>query len=71
METDGQRYARDSSLTNYVENDYIEQYKNSKLFFKNYMGEPLLSPLMLYPDMETKHPIVIIDLRHQPDYITP
>ena len=24
-----------------------------------------------YPDMKTKNPIEIIDLRHQPDHITP
>ena len=24
-----------------------------------------------YPDMKTKYPIEIIDLRHQPDHITP
>ena len=26
---------------------------------------------MSYPDMKTKCPIKIIDLRHQPDHITP
>ena len=71
IEIDGQRYPRDSSLMNYEQNDYIEQYKDLKLFFKEYIGEQLLSPFISYPDMKTKYPIEIIDLRHQADHITP
>ena len=56
---------------NYEQNDYIEQYKDLKLFFKEYIGEQLLSPFISYPDMKTKYPIEIIDLRHQADHITP
>ena len=70
-EIDGQRYPRDSSLMNYEQNDYIEQYKDLKLFFKEYIGEELMSPFISYPDMKTKYPIEIIDLRHQSDHITP
>ena len=54
VEIDSQRYQRDSVLINYVENDYIEEYKNLKLFFKEYIGEPILSPFLFYPNMETK-----------------
>ena len=71
IEMDGQRYPRDSSLMIYEQNDYIEQYKDLKLFFKEYIGEQLLSPFISYPDMKTKYPIEIIDLRHQADHITP
>ena len=71
IEIDGQRYPRDSSLMNYEQNDYIEQYKDLKLFFKEYIGESLLSPFISYPDMKTKYPIEIIDLRYQSDHITP
>ena len=71
IEIDGQRYPRDSSLMNYEQNDYIEQYKDLKLFFKEYIGEQLMSPFITYPDMKTKYPIEIIDLRHQADHITP
>ena len=56
---------------NYEQNDYIEQYKDLKLFFKEYIGEELMSPFISYPDMETKYPIEIIDSRHQSDHITP
>ena len=50
MEIDGQRYPRDSSLMNYEENDYIEQNKDLKLFFKENIGEPILNPFISYPE---------------------
>ena len=53
------------------QNDYIEQFKDLKLFFKEYIGERLMSPFISYPDMKTKYPIEIIDLRYQSDHITP
>ena len=71
IEIDGQRYPRDSSLMNYEQNDYIEQHKDLKLFFKEDIDEQLMSPFISYPDMKTKYPIEIIDLRHQADHITP
>ena len=46
IEIDGQRYPRDSSVMNYEQNDYIEQYKDLKLFFKEYIGEQLMSPFI-------------------------
>ena len=49
FEIDGQQYPRDSSLMTYEQNDYIEQYKDSKFFFKEYIGEQLMSPFMSYP----------------------
>ena len=71
IEIDGQRYPRDSSLMIYEQNDYIEQYRDSKLFFEESSGEELISPFICYPDMKTKYPIEIIDSRHQSDHITP
>ena len=41
------------------------------MFFHEYIGEPLLQPLISHTDMKTKYPIEIIDLRHQTDHITP
>ena len=58
-------------LKNYEENDYIQQYKDLKMYFKEYIGEPILNPLISSPDRKTKYPIEIIDLRHLPDHITP
>ena len=71
VELDGERYPRDSLLMNYEQSYYFEQYKILNLCFKEYVGEPILSPSISYPDMETKYPIEIIDLRHQSDHITP
>ena len=48
IEIDGQRYPRDSSLTNYEQNDYFEQYKDSNLFFKEYIGEQLKINVSIY-----------------------
>ena len=56
---------------NYEQNDYIEQYKDLKLFFPEYIGEELLSPFISYTDMKTKYPIEIVELKHQPEHITP
>ena len=71
IEIDGQRYPRDSVLTNYAENDYIDHYRDLKLFYKEYVGEELLSPFVSYTDMKNKYPIQVIDLRYQADHITP
>ena len=71
VEIDGQRYPRDSVLINYPENDYIDQYRDLKLFYKEYVGEELLNPFISYPDMKDKYPIQVIDLRFQADHITP
>ena len=45
VEIDGQRYPRDGTSISYTENDYIDQYKDFKLFVKEYIGQPLLKPL--------------------------
>ena len=71
VEIDGQRYPKDSFLMNYVQNDCIEQYRDLKFFFKEYIGEPILNPSIRYPDNKTKYLIELIDLRHQIDHITP
>ena len=71
IEIDGIRYPRDSVLTNYELNDYLDQYKVVKLFYKEYVGEELLNPFISYPDMKNKYPIQVIDLRFQADHITP
>ena len=70
IEIDGVRYPRDSVLVNYEQNDYIEQYKDLKLFSKEYIGDELMTPFITYLDMKTKYPIEVIDLKHQSDQIT-
>ena len=71
VEIDGIRYPRDSALLIYEQNDYIEQYKDQKLLFKEYFGEELMSPFISYTNMKTKYPIEVIDLRHQSNQVTP
>ena len=39
---------------NYPENDYIDQYRDLNLFYKEYVGEELLNPFISYPDMKDK-----------------
>ena len=71
VEIDNIRYPRDGVLINYGENDYIDQYKDLKLIFREYVGEELLNPFVSYPDMRNKYPIQVIDLKYQTDHITP
>ena len=56
---------------NYTEKDYIDQYRDNILFFEESFGEPILHPLISYPDMQTKYSKGIKGLTHQSDQITP
>ena len=67
---DGIRYPRESVSMNHIENDYKDQYRDLKLFFTEYIGEPKLNPLISYTDMKTKYSIGTKDLRHQLDDIS-
>ena len=68
---DGVRYPRDAVLTNYDLNEYLGQYKDVKIFYKEYVGEEIMNPYISYTDMKNKYPIQVIDLRFQVDHITP
>ena len=41
------------------------------IFSKDYIGESLLNSFLSYPEMKTKYPIGIIELRHQLEDMTP
>ena len=71
VEIDGTRYAKDGVLINFGENSYLDQYRDLKLFYKEYVGEELLQPYITYPDVKYFYPIQITDLRHQVDHLTP
>ena len=71
VEIDGTRYPKDSVDAEYATNNYLDQYRDIELFFKEYVGEPLLSPFISYTDVKTKYPFQVIDLRHQVDHINP
>ena len=67
----GYRYPKDGVLKNFSQNDYLDQYSDSKLFYKEYVGETLVNPFVCYTDMKKKFPFQIIDLSHSVDQITP
>ena len=46
---DGVRYPRDAVLTNYNQDDYLDQNKVVKFFCKEYVGEELLTPFFILP----------------------
>ena len=71
VEIDGVRYPKDGVLINFEENSYLDQYRDLKLFYKEYLGEQLLQPYITYSDMKYLYPIQITDLRFQVDHITP
>ena len=71
VEIEGVRYPKDGVLINFEENSYLDQYRDLKLFYKEYVGEELLQPYISYPEMKYIYPIQITDLRHQVDHLTP
>ena len=43
----------------------------TKLFYKDYVGEESMQPYITFPDMKYFYPFQITDLRHQVDHLTP
>ena len=66
VEIDGIRYPKDSN-TSYVSNDYLDQYRDAKLFSKEYLRESLLYTFITYADISIFCPIQVIDSRFQVD----
>ena len=58
-------------MSNFDENNYLDQYKDLKLFCNEYVGEPILNPIITYDKKKSWYPIQIIDLRFQVDHISP
>ena len=71
VEVDGVRYRKDGVLTNFAKNSYLDQYRDLKIYYKEYVGEQLLQPYITYPEKKYFYPIQITDLRHQVHHITP
>ena len=71
VDIDGVGYPRDSVNVDYGLNDYVDQYRALKLFYKEYVGEELLNLFISYPDMKNKYPIQLIDLRFEVEHINP
>ena len=62
VEIDEVRYPRDGVSINFDENSYLDQYRDFKLFYREYVGEQLLNPYKSYTDMKNFFPIQVIDL---------
>ena len=71
VEIDGFGYPKESVITNFTENDYLDQYRDLKSFYQEYVGEQLMNPFISYTDMKNKYPIQVIDLKHPIDHISP
>ena len=68
---DGVRYPKNGVNVDYGLNDYVDQYRALKLFYKGYVGEELLNHFISYTDMKKKYPIQLIDLKFQVNHINP
>ena len=68
---DTTRYPDVPYSTEMALNKYTEHYKNIELFYKEYIGEQILSPYIAYDEWKTLYPIFITDLRFQNEYISP
>ena len=71
VDVDGNRYSKDNVDFDYASNDYVDQYWDLELFYKEYVGEELLNPSISYTDMKNKYPVQAIYLRFLIDHVTP
>ena len=69
LDIDGVRYPRDNVSIEYASNNYLDQFWDPKLTYKEYVGEKLLGPFIKYTDMKNIYPLQAIDLRFQFDQI--
>ena len=67
---DGVHYPRDGVSIDFASNDYVDQYRDLNLFYKEYVEE-LLNPFKSYTDMKNKYPVQVNDLRFQVDLVNP
>ena len=59
VEIDGIKDLKDAVDADYAANNYVDQYRDIKLFFKQFVREPLLSPFVNYTDVKTKYPFQV------------
>ena len=65
------RYPKNPAMVNYTENNYLDQYTDLKLFYKEYVGEPMLNPIITYDKTKEYYPFQINNLQFQVDHISP
>ena len=71
VDIDDIRHPKDCVSTDYTINDYVDQHRDLKLFYKECVREEVLSLFVSFSDMKKKYPIQVIDLRFQVDYNNP
>ena len=57
VDIDGVRYPKDGLSNEYASNDYVDQFRDLEILYKEYAGEELLCPFISYTDMKSKYPI--------------
>ena len=65
------KYPRDGICYDFASNDYLDQYRDLKLFYEEDVGEELLIAFISYTVMKTKNRVEVIDLRYQVDHFNP
>ena len=62
VEVDGVCFNKDGVLTSFAENAFLDQHRDLKLFYEEYVGENLLQPHISYPEMKNIYPFQVTDL---------
>ena len=70
-EIDRTRFPENHFLIYYDEKIYLDHYRDLKLFYKVYVGEPMLNPIITHDKMKTYYPSQKLDLRFQIDLLPP
>ena len=71
VEINNVRYAKDVIDLDYRRNSYLNQYRDLKVFFREYAGEPILNCFKIYSGVKKFLSFQGIDLRFQVDHETP
>ena len=70
-EIEGFRYPRDLVNVDYNTNNYLDQKRDRKIFYREYTGEPFLGLFVICPDIEKFYPIHVSDLRYHVNHKPP
>ena len=69
-EIDRIRYPKNRILKSYTENIHLSQHRDLKIFYKEYIGEQILSPIITYDKKQIYYPTQLFDLLFQLNYVT-
>ena len=71
VDTDGIHYLKDTVAVDYGLNDYVDQYRDLEVLYREYIAEELLNLFINFSDMKHNYPFQLIHLRFQVDHINP